>query len=86
MTDPNQTPTQVQHPWRATLRTVIAGVVALVPVAPAIVAAAGLDAIPWVISALAVLAAVTRVLAVPQVHDWLAQYMPWLAPSPPTKP
>lgn len=82
MTQPNAQPTQVQHPWRATVRTVAAATVALLPVLPEAVKVAGLNTIPWVVSVVAVAGGVTRVLAIPAVHDWLTDYVPWLAPEP----
>lgn len=82
MTEPTPAPTQVQHPWRAVLRTIVAGIVALAPVAPELVDKLGVASVPWIISALAVLATITRVLALPAVHDWLDMYAPWLNPAP----
>lgn len=82
---PAAVPTQVAQPWRATVRTMVAAVVALLPILPAIVAVAGVESIPWVVSALAVAGGVTRVLAIPAVHDWVSDYVPWLAATPPSK-
>lgn len=76
-------PTQTQHPWRATLRTVVAGVLGLLSLLPVIVAAGHLEAVPGVAQALAVSAAVTRILAIPGVDAWLRRYLPWLAAQPP---
>lgn len=81
-------PTQVAHPWRATVRTVIAYLLAagiVVPAAWAIVgdelAKAGLILPPEVVAAvasvLAVLAvitgALTRIMALPRVADWMTR-------------
>lgn len=85
MTQPT-TPTQVLHPWRATLRTTVQATVALLPVLPAAVVTAGVDSLPWVISVVAVAAAVTRVMQLPAVHDWISDYIPWLAPQPKASP
>lgn len=74
-------PTQAQYPWRATLRTLVAAVVGLLPLLPAIVDALGLGSLPWVVGLLAVVAAVTRVLALPAVVAWTERFLPWLAPS-----
>lgn len=81
MTQPVQVPkpTQVRHPWRATLRTVAAGVVAALPIVPALVHELGVESLPWVAGALTVLGAATRVLAMPAVELWLRRYVPWLA-------
>lgn len=75
------TPTQVRRPWRATLRTTFAALIALAGLAPILVQAAGLDPdkLPWLAGALAVCAAVTRVMAAPGVETWLRRYIPWLA-------
>ncbi|MEU5565492.1 hypothetical protein [Micromonospora musae] len=49
---------------------------------PAIAAVAGVDAVPLVAQALAVAAAVTRILAIPGVSDFLRRYLPFLASAP----
>ena len=74
-------PTQAAHPWRATIRTTLAAVLGLAVLAPEIVAELGVGSIPWVAGTLAVIAAVTRVLAIPGVVAWTERFMPWLAPS-----
>ena len=75
------TPTQAAHPWRATVRTVLAAVIGLAVLAPTIAAELGVESIPWVAGALAVIAAVTRVLAIPGVIAWTQRFLPWLAPG-----
>jgi len=70
-------PTQARHPWRATIRTVFAAVVGLLPLLPVIVDQLGVASVPWVAGVLAVIAAVTRVLAVPAVNAWLTEYLPF---------
>ncbi|SCL43414.1 hypothetical protein [Micromonospora aurantiaca (nom. illeg.)] len=74
--------TQTRYPWRAVARTTFAAVVALLSLLPTIAAVAGIDAVPLVAQALAVAAAVTRVLAVPGVDDFLRRYLPFLASAP----
>ncbi|UYG15750.1 hypothetical protein BRM3_08840 [Brachybacterium huguangmaarense] len=78
--------TQVAHPWRAVLRTVLWAVVAFAGMAPLIYqAAAGEDpalAVGWVGTALLVLGAIQRVMALPVVDAWLRLYLPWLAALP----
>ncbi|WLS43294.1 hypothetical protein Q3V37_17910 [Micromonospora profundi] len=74
--------TQTRHPWRAVARTVFAAVIALLSLLPTIAAAAGIEAVPLVAQALAVAAAVTRVLAIPGVDDFLRRYLPFLASAP----
>lgn len=78
------TPTQVAHPWKATLRTVVAYVVALVPVLviaiPIITDGLGPYLpegwVAWLLGAAAFLATlvavVTRLMAVQQVQSFLA--------------
>lgn len=79
-------PTQSRHPWRATLRTALAVVASLAAAAPVIVSAItndnpeALGAIGAVV--LSVAAAVTRVLALPAVNDFLERFLPWLAAAP----
>lgn len=82
MTQPTP-PTQTQHPWRATARTVVAAAVGLASLLPVIAAAGHLEASPGVAQALAVAGAVTRILAIPSVDAWLRQYVPWLSAQPP---
>lgn len=78
-------PTQTQHPWRATIRTVAAVALALLPVLPQIAAEFGVGAVPVVASVLAVAGAVTRVLAIPAVNTVLRDHMSWLAAEPKEK-
>jgi hypothetical protein len=63
--------TQTRHPWRATVRTVAAAVVGLLPLLPSIADQLGLATVPAVVTVLAVTGAVTRVLAMPAVEEWL---------------
>lgn len=81
-------PTQVRRPWRATARTVFAALVAIASMAPLVyesathhdAAAAG----GWAATGLAICGAVTRVLAVPAVNDFLGKFLPFLAAEPPS--
>jgi hypothetical protein len=72
-----QTPTQSAYPWRATLRTALAFVIGVAPLAPVLWAAAtGHDAAAatgWGATALAVCAGITRLMAVPQVNAFLTR-------------
>lgn len=82
-------PTQVRRPWRATVRTALAVVIALAAMLPALVDAAGIDqAWPPAAAALAIAAAITRVMALPSVEGFLERFVPWLAadPNPPSGP
>lgn len=76
------TPTQTRYPWRATVRTVFAGVVGGLSLLPEVAAAAHIGTVPTVVQVLAVTGAVTRVLALPSVNTFLGEYFPWLAATP----
>lgn len=81
-------PTQVRRPWRATARTVFQALIALAALAPLVAAAVeeatgyDLEGVPFIVVALAASAAVTRVMAVPQVNAFLARFVPFLAAAP----
>lgn len=77
-------PTQVRRPWRATARTLFQALVALCVLFPVLVDQTGLEAedAPWLAIPLAVAAAVTRIMALPQVNDFLARFIPFLAAAP----
>lgn len=78
--------TQARYPWRAVIRTVFAGIVGFAPLLPAIVGASGLDQTSGLIGAsLAISGAVTRILAVPGVNDFLDRFFPFLAAAPTPK-
>lgn len=81
MTDQTTT-TQARHPWRATLRTIVAAGLPLVVLLPAIVDASGVARFGWAAGLVAACGTFTRVLAVPGVNAWLAQYVPPLAAAP----
>ncbi|MFI7003387.1 hypothetical protein [Nocardia sp. NPDC050175] len=72
-------PTQVAHPWQATARTVFAILVALASLIPVVAVAGGVDTIPAVAQLITVCAAVTRILALPGVDDFLSRFLPFLA-------
>ena len=89
------TPTQVAHPWRASLRTAVAVLLGLALVLPIVWAIIGeeLEKIGWaipepigtvvgvIIAAITAAAAiVTRVMAIPAVSDWLTRFN--LGPTP----
>lgn len=81
MTQPS-TPTQTRHPWRATLRTIVAATLGAVSLLPTVAAVTHLDAVPALGQLLLVAGTVTRVLAMPGVDAWLRRFAPWLATSP----
>lgn len=73
-------PTQVAHPARTTIRTVVQVTVALAALMPFLIEAIGLsESLPIVAGILAVAAAITRVAALPQVDAFLERFIPWLA-------
>lgn len=72
-------PTQARHPWKATARSVAAALLALLPALPEIAKQAGIETIPLVASVLAITAAVTRILAIPEVDRWMDRYLPGLS-------
>lgn len=74
------TPTQTRHPWRATVRTVVAVVVALAAMLPLLIEASGVDeTLAPVAGALAIAGAITRIMALPAVEAFLARFVPWLS-------
>lgn len=77
------TTTQGEHPWRATIRTVFALVIALAAAAPFIYEAAVQHnpelATGAAAGALAIAGAITRIMALPVVESVLQRFMPWLA-------
>lgn len=81
-------PTQVRRPWRTTVRSIFQALVAFAALAPLIAAAVeeatGVDlkGVPFVVLALAVCAAVTRVMAIPAVEVFLRRFVPFLAAAP----
>lgn len=80
----DQVPTQSQHPWRATVRTIVAAMLALAVILPVVATELGISQLSWVAVALAVAGGVTRVLALPAVNEWLKEYVPWLSATPRT--
>ena len=95
------TPTQVAHPWRASLRTAVAVLLGLALVLPIVWAIIGeeLAKVGWVIpepvgtvvgsiiaAVTAAAAIVTRVMAIPAVSDWLTKLNLGPAPAGDTQP
>ncbi|MFF7991780.1 hypothetical protein ACFZDG_18545 [Kitasatospora xanthocidica] len=69
---------------RRTIRTVVAVVLALASGLPLLVHTAGLpETLPGLGTVLAVAAAITRIMALPQVNAWLPS---WLQMTPPRAP
>lgn len=73
------------HPWRRVARTILANLGAFVVTVPLVVNAMQIPAdqyprIMWILGGIvAVSAAVTRVLAIPQVEEWLQHTIGWLS-------
>ena len=82
-------PTQVRRPWRATVRSVFQALLAFAGLAPLIAVAVqeatgyDLSGVPFVVTALLVCAAITRVMALPGVEAFLQHYLSFLAAAPP---
>lgn len=77
------TTTQVRHPWRATVRTVLWATVAFAGMWALVVEAMGLDQdVAWVTTSLVVTGAINRIMALPAVEAFLKEYAPWLAADP----
>lgn len=74
--------TQTVYPWRAVLRTVFQAVVSLAAILPLVVGAAGLPLVGGVAIALAVAGGITKVMALPEVEQFLQTFLPWLAAEP----
>jgi hypothetical protein len=66
-------PSQTRHPWRATVRTAIAVTLGVASLLPEILGAAHVDNTVLGVQAIAVAAAVTRVIAVPGVNAFLTK-------------
>lgn len=84
---PHET-TQARNPWAAVRRTILAVlgfILVMAPLAPDIARQAGIAGLPWVVGALAVAAAITRVLAIPGVEAWLREHLPSFAAAPTRK-
>ncbi len=79
-------PTQIRRPWRSTGRTAFAVVIALCTIAPYIYGGATLgdpeQATGIIGQVLGVAAGVTRVMALPQVEQFLRRFLPFLAAAP----
>lgn len=76
--------TQSQHPWRATIRTILAVVIAVAAMPLVANAAAAMIHSPelatgFVVVALIVAAAITRIMTLPVVEAFLQRFVPRLA-------
>lgn len=81
-------PTQVKRPWRSTVRTVFQAILALAVLAPFVVSgiySSEADYPAVVVQVLATAAVITRLMALPQVEDFLRLFLPFLAAEPKPK-
>lgn len=79
---PTEQPTQCTHPGRAAGRSTVATLVGIGPLVPVLAMHLGETRAALVVAAaLAGNAIVTRVLAIPQVEEWLRAVIPILAAS-----
>lgn len=78
--------TQTRYPWRATIRTVVAFVVAVAAATPLVYTAVAQQdpstATGAAAVALTVAGSVTRLMAAPAVDSIIRRFLPWLAPDP----
>ncbi len=77
------TPTQVQYPWRSTVRTVFQVALGIAAMWALIIEAAGVDeTAPILLSIGAFAAGANRVMALPAVNAFIDRFIPWLAAEP----
>lgn len=74
-----QPATQNTRPWQAVARSAVATAVGLLPIVPIVVDAFDIEAVPLAVTAVACAAAITRILATPEVESWLRANLPWFA-------
>ena len=78
---------RLRYPWRRTVRSVFQAIVMFAPIAPLIYQAATNQSPEAATGAaglgLLIMAAVTRIMAVPAVEAFLQRFVPWLAARPP---
>lgn len=68
------TASQSKYPWRATIRTLVAFVVGLAASWGLVIGALDVDpGLEWVTVSVAIAGAVTRLMAVPFVNEWLGR-------------
>lgn len=62
-------------PTRDQLRALAAAIIGILPLLPIVAKELGVDTIPWVAATLVTTAAITRILANPQVNSWIDQHI-----------
>lgn len=75
-------PTQVQHPNRTAWRTAVQVGIAVLTTVPYVVADLDVPVEGVLAQVVGVAAAVSRVMAIPQVAKVIREHLPWLAPAP----
>lgn len=78
-------PTQLRRPWRSTVRTTVQALIALATLAPLVASGvySSSSAYPAVVAqVLAVSGALSRIMALPAVEEFLRRFAPWLAAAP----
>lgn len=80
------TPTQVSNPWRATLRTIFAALVAGATVIPVVITQQHWDSTAIGAQIIVVAGVITRVMAIPGVDSFLQKFAPFLATTPKETP
>ena len=85
MTTAQPSTTQTRHPWRATVRTVVQATIAGAAAAPIVYQAATQESPELAGGApatvLVVSGAITRIMALPVVEQFLRRFVPFLAAS-----
>lgn len=77
------TATQTKHPWRATVRTVVAFLASLAVVLPIVAEQeTTVGRLPYMSAVVAISGVITRVLAIPAVDSFLKTYLPFLSAEP----
>ena len=80
------TTTQTAHPWRTTVRTVFQAVITLAAATPFVLGAVadgdGSSLGAGAVVALSVAGAITRVMSLPVVNDFITRFIPFLAAEP----
>lgn len=62
-------------PTRDQIRAIVAAIIGILPLLPIVAKELGIDTIPWVAATLVTTAAITRILANPQVNQWIDQHI-----------
>lgn len=78
--------TQTKYPWQTVARTIFQGAIGLCALVPIVVQTSGIEGTSSGIAAFVVVTgAVTKVMALKPVNDWLNEYVPFLGAGPSVK-